>query len=414
MHARISAFLAAFALALTAVATAQETTGTLSGRLVDAQGLAVPGATVTVTGAQGARTVVSDADGRFSTPFLTPGVYMIRAELQGFRPVEQRNINVALGQTVELNLEMQVGALTETVEVTASAPVVDTTTAAVQSTIDSEMLSRIPVGRRFTDTLYIAPGVSSSGQVGEANPSIGGASGLENQYIVDGVNITNAGYGGVGSYSIEFGSLGTGLPYDFMKEVQVKTYGFEAEYGASTGGVVNVITKSGTNEFAGTGFGYFSPDALEADWRQITLNNGAVNTTGRSSNDVGFQIGGPAVRDRLFWIAAINPLWETSTFIAPESFPLRSLGEVDRDRMVTNYSVKGTWQANPSHRLEASFYGDPAKGDMGPQRAHTSLRGQDTAAFSEIEYGGHQQVGKYDGIFGANWLLEGSLARSIN
>jgi hypothetical protein len=82
--------------------------------------------------------------------------------------------------------------------------------------------------------------------------------------------------------------------------------------------------------------------------------------------------------------------------------------------MITNYSLKGTWQATSSHRIEASFYGDPAKGDMGPQRANTSLRGQDTAAFSEIEYGGHQQVGKYDGIFGANWLLEASIARSSN
>jgi hypothetical protein len=416
MYARISAFLVAFAMAVAGVAAAQETTGTLQGRLLDAQGLAVPGATVTVTGPQGARSIVTDADGRFSAPFLTPGVYMVRAELSGFRPVEQRNITVALGGTVDLPLQMQVGALTETVEVTGSAPVVDTTTSAVTSTIDSAMLSRIPVGRRFTDTVYLAPGVSNSGQVGEANPSIGGGSGLENNYIVDGVNITNTGYGAVGSYSIVFGSLGTGLPYDFMKEVQVKTYGFEAEYGASTGGVVNVVTKSGTNTLAGTGFGYFSPNQFEADWRQITLANGAVNTTGRSSNDVGFQIGGPAVRDRLFWIAAINPLWETRTFVAPTGpgFPLQSLGEVDRKRMITNYSLKGTYQVVSNHRLEASFYGDPAKGDMGPQRANTALRGQNTAAFSEIEYGGHQQVVKYDGIFGSGWLLEGSVARAKN
>ena len=100
------------------------------------------------------------------------------------------------------------------------------------------------------------------GRVGNANPSIAGGTGLENVYVVDGVNITNAGYGAVGSYSIVFGSLGTGLPYDFMKEIQVKTSGYEAEFGMSTGGVVNVVTKSGTNDFMGTAFGYFSPDAL--------------------------------------------------------------------------------------------------------------------------------------------------------
>src|SRR5207244_8863275 len=104
-----------------------------------------------------------------------------------------------------------------------------------------------PVGRRFSDTLYLAPGVSSSGNLGSANPSIGGSSGLENQYVVDGVNITNGGYGALGSYSIVFGSLGNGTPYDFMQEVQVKTGGYEAEFGQATGGVINVVTKSGSN-----------------------------------------------------------------------------------------------------------------------------------------------------------------------
>ena len=121
------------------------------------------------------------------------------------------------------------------------------------------MLQRIPVGRRFSDTLYIAPGVSSGGQVGEANPSMSGGSGLENQYVVDGVNITNAGYGALGSYSIVFGSLGNGVPFDFIKETQVKTGGYEAEFGQSTGGVVNVVTKSGTNTLRGSAFGYFRP-----------------------------------------------------------------------------------------------------------------------------------------------------------
>jgi hypothetical protein len=227
------------------------------------------------------------------------------------------------------------------------------------------------------------------------------------------VNITNAGYGAVGSYSIVFGSLGTGLPYDFMKEIQVKTSGYEAEFGMSTGGVVNVVTKSGTNLFAGTGFGYFQPDALEAGWKQITLANGAVNTTGRATHDIGIQVGGPAVRDRVFWIAAINPVWENRTFVA-QGLPLASLGEVERKRTLVNYAAKGTFQLNSNNRIEASFYGDPAKGDMGPQRIPASLRATDTAAFSEIEYGGHQQVGKYDGIFGSRWLVEASIARSAN
>src|SRR4030095_9014398 len=122
------------------------------------------------------------------------------------------------------------------------------------------------VGRRFSDTLYLTPGVSTGGNVGIANPSIEGSSGLENQYVIDGVNITNGGYGALGSYSIVFGSLGNGTPYAFTQEVQVKTGGCEAEFGQATGGVINVVTKSGSNAFKGSAFGYSRPHSLESDY----------------------------------------------------------------------------------------------------------------------------------------------------
>src|SRR5205823_6962413 len=140
-----------------------------------------------------------------------------------------------------------------------------TTTGAVLS---SEMFSQVPVGRRLSDTLYMAPGVQTGGSVGSANPSISGGSGLENQYVIDGVNVTNQGYGALGSYSIVFGSLGNATPFDFIQEVQVKTGGYQAEFGQSTGGVVNVITKSGTNAFGGSAFGYTRPAGIEGGWKQ--------------------------------------------------------------------------------------------------------------------------------------------------
>ena len=215
-------------------------------------------------------------------PFLVPGTYTVRSELQGFKPVERQNVTVGLGQTVDLNLKMDVGGLTETVQVSSASPVIDTSSTTIGANIDSELLSRLPVGRRFSDTLYVAPGVSTGGTVGEANPSISGGSGLENQYVVDGVNITNQGYGALGWYSIVFGSLGNGTPFDFMKEVQVKSGGYEAEYGQATGGVVNVVTKSGTNTLRGTAFGYVRPTGLESDFTHVTTPNGTVNTAGTS------------------------------------------------------------------------------------------------------------------------------------
>src|SRR5262249_21159725 len=155
--------------------------------------------------------------GHFFAPYLTPGRYSVKVELSGFAPVEQKNIDVRLGQRLELaNLVLKVGGVNETVEVVGAAPTIDTSSTTAGAVLDSDALKRIPVGRNFTDTLYLVPGVSSSGLPGgRSNPSIGGASGLENSYIVDGVNITNTGYGAVGSYSIVFGSLGAGVTTDF-------------------------------------------------------------------------------------------------------------------------------------------------------------------------------------------------------
>jgi len=413
MYVRTSAFLVALALAVSGLAGAQETTGTVTGRVVDAQGLAVPGATVTLTGPQGPRSVVTDGDGRFSSPFLTPGTYMVRAELQGFKAAEARNIVISLDTTTTINLKMEVGGLTETVEVIGAAATIDTKTTTIGGVLDSEMLSLVPIGRRMTDALYLVPGVSSGGAVGRANPSISGASGLDNQYIVDGVNVTNTGYGAIGSYSIIFGSLGTATPFDFIKELQVKSGGYEAEYGQAMGGLVNVVTKSGSNQLRGSIFGYTRPDALESPWRTVQTPNGVVNTVGSETSDVGAEAGGPVLRDRLFFFGAIDPTWETRTFIAPDGFPLQSLGQVDRKRTLWSYSAKATWQAASAHSVNASFFGDPSHGDMGPQRQSAMLV-SDTSSFSEIDYGGNSQTVRYDGVISSNWLIEGSFAHSTN
>jgi hypothetical protein len=204
------------------LASAQETTsGSITGQVVDAQGAPVPGATVTITSTQGPKTFVTDSNGHFFAPYLTPGRHSVKVELTGFSPVEQKNIDVRLGQRLDLGaLTLKVGGVNEVVEVVGAAPTIDSSSTTVGGVLDSDALKRLPVGRNFTDTLYLVPGVSTSG-VGRANPSVGGASGLENNYIVDGVNITNTGYGAVGSYSIVFGSLGAGVTTDFIKETQV-------------------------------------------------------------------------------------------------------------------------------------------------------------------------------------------------
>lgn len=400
-------------LAAASLAAAQETTGTIAGQVIDSQGLAVPGVAVTVTGAQGTKTVTSDAEGRFAVPFLTPGRYTVRAELQGFKAVEQSNVTVALGQSVQLPITMSVGGVTETVQVVGAPDVVNTRTTTTGANISSELLERVPVGRTIASTLYLAPGVSSSGTAGEANPSIAGGSGLDNQYVIDGVNVTNQGYGALGSYSIVFGSLGNATPFDFMQEVQVKTGGYEAEFGQSTGGVVNVITKSGSNNISGSAFAYTRPTGLESDWRQFQSINGSVQTVAANAYDAGIEGGFPIVKDRLFFFGAFDPGRDVRTFNAPTGFPLESLGDVDRIRENKTYSVKATWQPSHLHRIDASFFGDPSTGDNGPQRM-AALLVTDTSSFSSLDYGGHNQTVRYNGVLGTNWLVEGTYARALN
>jgi hypothetical protein len=396
-------------------AWAQETTsGSLGGRVSDAQGLAVPGAAVAVSSSQGVKTYVTDADGRFFAPYLTPGTYAIRVELQGFQPTEQRNIELRLGQRLDVPIVLQVGTLQQDVRVVADTPIVDTASSTAGTTLRSDTLNRVPIGRKFTDALYIAPGVSSGGGTGEANPSITGGSGLENNIVIDGVNISDPGYGAAGVYSTTFKTLGNAITFDFVQEIQVKSAGFEAEYGQSTGGSVNVITKSGTNQYRGSVFSYFRPSALESSWTTISSLNGTVNTTSTDQKELGFTLGGPVLKDRLFFFGAFNPQYERLEMVAPPGFPLAALGDVPVKRRILSYSAKGTYQLSTKHRFDVSFFGDPSHGENGPQRS-SALTGATTAGFSELKsYGGNNQTVRYSGVLSQRWLVEASFGRAAS
>jgi hypothetical protein len=392
---------------------AQETTGQIEGRIVDAQSLPVPGVTVTATGPQGEKITITDADGRYTVPFLTPGAYQLRAELQGFKTIQKNDVSVSLGRTVDVGLQLEIGEISETITVSGATAPIDTKSTTTGGVIDSDFVRSLPIGRRISDITYMAPGVGNSGSVGRQNPSISGASGLDNQYVVDGVNITNQGYGALGSYSIVFGSLGNAIPFDFFKEVQVKTGGYEAEFGQSVGGVVNVITKSGTNNLRGSAFAYTRPTGLEGAWKQYQSKNGTVQTLSSQLHDAGVEGGGPVIRNRVFFFGAVDSQWDTQTLQAPAGFALFNEDGHDRKRRNVSYSMKGTGQLSSAHRIDASFFGDPSDGEMGPQRT-SALLVSSTSSFSEIDYGGHNQTVRYDGILGKTWLVEGAYARALN
>ncbi len=245
-----------------AAAFAQETTGALFGRVHSQDGAPLPGVTITVVNpATGLRvSAVADGSGEYRFLALPPASYGLDASLEGFRP-HRENVAVALGQTVMIDIEMQLGAFTDAIEVTASRPLpIDVTSTVVGMTTDiSELNDRIPVRREVTQVALLAPGTEPGDQrfdgrtPGQQLASVYGASVAENLYVVNGLNITN--------FREMLGS--TKVPFAFLAEVQIKTGGYEAEYGRSTGGVFNMVTRSGSNYLHADGSLYVLPEDLQ-------------------------------------------------------------------------------------------------------------------------------------------------------
>ena len=318
---------------LPSVAGAQELSsvkGGLSGVITDSSGSAVPGATLTVVGPADTRSVVSDGAGRFSVGSLTPGLYRVKVEKEGFKVADAKNVEVVINRSSNINLVLQPGTVAETVEVSASTVEVDTNSTAIGDNLTSTFYSQVPVARNVGSLFYVAPGAVNGGGTGNSNPSIGGATGLENQYMADGVSINDASYGGLGVYSASYGSLGTGINLSFIQEVQVKTGAFEPKYGKANGGIVQIVTKSGGTSYHGAIAAYFSPEAFSAQFRaadnyRLDVPNADSFQYGhiysQPSFDASVELGGyiplKSVKDKLFFFGAFNPGVNKTEWVAP-------------------------------------------------------------------------------------------------
>nr|MCU0224265.1 Plug and carboxypeptidase regulatory-like domain-containing protein [Acidobacteriota bacterium] len=183
------------------VALAQQpTTGTLQGIVGEQDGKPLPGATVVVKGPLGERAAQTDAKGQFEFRFLPAGTYTVRAEMPGYSTVEVGGVDINAAGRTRLPITLLPGQTAE-ITVSSAAPLLDVKRTTVATSFKSKSLETLPIGRNFTDAVSFAPGVVSGLGTGAGNYSIGGSSGLENSYIIDGVNITDSGYGGVGTYS---------------------------------------------------------------------------------------------------------------------------------------------------------------------------------------------------------------------
>lgn len=440
-------------LAASLVVMAQQpTSGTLAGKVVDNEGKPLPGATITITGPGGDRSAQTDAQGDFEFRFVPAGTFKVKVDMAGFAPMQFSTVPVNAGQTTRVPVKLIAGK-TEEVTVTSATPIIDVKRVGVQTTFKTDStISTLPIGRNFVSAVAFAPGVVSGGGTGAGNYSISGSSGLENSYLIDGVNITSSGYGGVGTYSQSYGSLGTGITSDFLEEVQVKTAGFEAEYGQALGGVITGTVKSGTNDLRGRVNLYFSPRSMEAYGTDPQLIGGTSVIHNRQRQDIGLQAGGPIVKDRLFWFVAYNPVKEwNDLFVAATSLdnavyqdeltrgvypnsnvrPAAAAGAVRGSREYQNYAAKLNAVLTPNHRLEATFFGDPSKGYGGRGTnasdpiVLTGTNGEGATSFtpaawgsggatSTIKWGADQQSLKYTGLFGTDWFVEGQFSNRKN
>ncbi|HQL31549.1 MAG TPA: TonB-dependent receptor, partial [Thermoanaerobaculales bacterium] len=230
------------------LAMAQETTGAIIGAISSEDGATMPGVTVTINDAATGfeRTTVTNTGGEFRFSALPPATYSLQATLDGFQTYK-RDLRVELGRTVKNDFVMTLGAVTDVIEVTGEAPLVDVTSTVTGLTVSAaELDKQIPLVHDTQRIALLAPSTvmgdtafngANDGTYDQQLVSIGGASVGENSYQINGLNITNF-RNGVGS---------SWVPFEFVDEVQVKTGGYEAEFGRSTGGVVNMVTKSGTN-----------------------------------------------------------------------------------------------------------------------------------------------------------------------
>jgi outer membrane receptor protein involved in Fe transport len=284
-----------------APAAAQSVTGSIEGIVVDQSGAVLPGVAVTVTQpATGlTRTVTSDDQGLFRAPVLPVGLYDINAELQGFTPRKQEGVRLTIGQTLTLRIEMSVASLTEAVTVRAQTPILETSRSQVSSTVSESSVQNLPVnGRNFIDFALLTPGVTKDVRTGDI--SFAGQRGTLNSLVVDGADNNNTFFGQT------LGRTGSGrAPYQFsqdaVKEFQVNSNAYSAEYGRAGGAVINVVTKSGTNELHGSAFEFYRDRGLNANDAVNELRN--LPKPAYHYNQFGGTVGGPLRRDKDFFFA---------------------------------------------------------------------------------------------------------------
>ncbi|MGE3273644.1 MAG: carboxypeptidase regulatory-like domain-containing protein [Vicinamibacterales bacterium] len=363
------------------------TTGSVQVILSDQDGGRLPGVVVTARAEDTVttRTAVTNAEGIASLEALAPSArYEISATLPGFQDVTRNDILVRSGQTATLNLTMSVAGVTEAVTVTAETPLVDVRSATSGQDITLQLTESLPTGRSYQSYLQLVPGVLPDDQTSSGNPAarsgmnysdIGGNMGVssDNLYYFDGINVTDP----------VTGTFGANLNTEIIQEMKVTTGGIPAEYAGAPGLISNVITKSGSNQFHGSGNYFFQNSNLVAE----NKNAGASEF---STKDTAFTFGGPALRDKIWFFGSFRYVNRQDDVVTldTEEF-MRSVDNTQKQGF-----AKGTWAPTTGDLLSVTYLSDPTTISGRRDRDITNARDRSR------EQGGHRYALGYTKVVG--------------
>jgi len=325
-------------------------TGEIKGRVQDSEGegLAEVEISIESRSLQGIRTVRSSPDGGFRFPLLPTGEYTISFYLQGFTPHIRENVVVRLGRVTDLAVTLKESKLEEEVTVTASAPLIDKTSADTSYYLDSSSLEKLPgQNRTIVDAIKFTPGVTGvrmntrKGQSGEGQPSFRGEGQEGNNWIVDGLCISG----------VRLRNSGINLNFDAIEEIQVISDPFSPEYGSAYGGIINMVTKTGSNDLSGQFSLVFMDKNLQSP-KQEQLS--VISEPDYFSNyDWYFNIGGPVIKDKLWFFVSDN-VFSDSAETGDATIDYLFVPGGKESTLVNNLFAKFTYAFNSSHNLSTT------------------------------------------------------------
>ena len=368
MLRKISSILLLLAFALTPLSTltarAQENTGSIQGTVIDQNNAVIPGAKVTVSGSNLIRPIeiTADSKGFFIFPKLPVGTYTLTVSQANFKTTKQEGIALELGKQLSMDIVLQAGNVSEAVTVTASAETIDVTSSKTATNLSETFIDKTPKGRNFHSILNAAAGIRpepKAGSAGVGGFQVDGASGSENVFILDGVDVSDIRRGAL--------SRANSIPFEFVREVQVKTGGFEAEYGGALGGVINVVTKSGSNDYHGEAALFYSGAALNSSprgfWQRLASDPSKAEFFRQKEDNyrtitAGYSLGGRIIKDRLWFFSGYYP--ELSR--TERSIPFTAGARTSTTRTLQHYALERVDYAPTENiQINSSFIWSPQK-----------------------------------------------------